>query len=34
MKYTSRGLKRRGDSDKWCVTLSHKDPITGELVPS
>ncbi|MBE5774884.1 MAG: hypothetical protein E7337_13285 [Clostridiales bacterium] len=34
MKYTSRGLKRRGDSDKWHVTLSHKDPITGELVPS
>lgn len=33
-KYTSRGLKRRGDSDKWHVTLSHKDPITGELVPS
>ena len=34
MKYTSRGLKRRGDSDKWCVTLSPKDPLTGELVPS
>ncbi len=34
MKYTSRGLKRRGDSDKWHVTLSHKDPLTGELVPS
>lgn len=34
MKYTSRGLKRRGDSDKWHVTLSHRDPLTGELVPS
>ena len=34
MKYTSRGLKRRGTSDKWHVTLSHRDPLTGELVPS
>ena len=34
IKYTSRGLKRRGNSDKWHVTLSHKDPLTGELVPS
>ena len=34
MKYTSRGLKRRGNSDKWHVTLSHRDPLTGELVPS
>ena len=34
MKYTSRGLRRRGDSNKWQVTLSHKDPLTGESVPS
>ena len=34
MKYASRGLKRRGDSDKRHVTLSHKDTLTGELVPS
>lgn len=34
MKYTSRGLRRRGDSDKWHVTLSHRDSLTGELVPS
>lgn len=34
MKYTSRGLKKRGDLDKWCVTLSHKDPLTSELIPS
>jgi hypothetical protein len=32
MKYTSRGLRRRRDSDKWEVMLSHKDPLTGDLV--
>lgn len=30
MKYTSRGLRRRGDTDKWEVILTHKDPMTGE----
>ena len=30
MRYTSRGLRRRRDTDQWEVTLSHKDPITGE----
>ena len=34
MKYTSRGLRRRGNTNKWHVTLSHRDPLTGELVPS
>ena len=34
MEYRSRGLRRRGDSDKWQVILSHKDPLSGEWVPS
>lgn len=34
MKYTSRGMKRRRDTGKWEVTLSHKDSITGEQVRS
>ena len=34
MEYTSRGLKRRRNTDKWEVTLSHRDPMTGEQVPS
>ena len=34
MKYSSRGLRRRGDTDKWEVTLSHKDPLSGEFVRS
>ena len=34
MEYTSRGLRRRGDSDKWQVILSYKDPLSGEIVPS
>ena len=32
MKYASRGLRRRGDSDKWEVTLTHDDPYTGDSV--
>ena len=32
MKYTSRGLRRRRDTDKWEVILSHKDPATGRSV--
>ena len=32
MQYKSRGLRRRSDSDKWEVTLSHEDPYTGETV--
>ena len=34
MIYTSRGLRRRGDSDKWEVVLSHRDPISGDQVPT
>lgn len=31
MIYKSRGLKRRRNTDKWEVTLAHKDPMTGEV---
>lgn len=34
MKYTSRGMRRRGDGNNWEVILSHKDPLTGEIVPT
>ena len=34
MIYTSRGMRRRGDSDKWEVVLSHHDPLSGEQVPT
>ena len=34
MEYTSRGLKRRRNTDKWEVTLSHRDSLSGEQVPS
>lgn len=34
MRYTSRGMRRRRDTDKWEVTLSHKDPVTGERMTS
>lgn len=32
MRYMSRGLRRRRDTDKWEVILSHKDPVTGKAV--
>ena len=32
MRYTSRGLRRSRGTDKWDVTLSHRDPLSGELV--
>lgn len=34
MEYTSRGLKRRRNTDKWEVTLSHRDPLSGEQASS
>ena len=34
MQYTTRGLKRRLNTDKWEVVLSHRDPLTGKQVPS
>ena len=34
MKYTSRGIRRRGDTDKWEAVLMHKDPLSGEPVRS
>ena len=34
MIYTSRGMRRRGDSDKWEVVLSHHDPLSSEQVPT
>ena len=32
MRYTSRGLRRSRGTDKWDVTLRHRDPLSGELV--
>lgn len=32
LNYTSRSLRRRGDTAKWEVCLSHHNPITGEAV--
>lgn len=34
MKYTSRGMRRRRDTSKWEIILTHKDPLTGESIPS
>ena len=34
MRYTSRGLRRRRGSDKWDVTLTHRDPLSGDPVPT
>lgn len=34
MQYTSRGMRRRRNTDKWEVILSHRDPITGEQIPT
>lgn len=30
--YTTRSLRRRRNSDQWECSLSHKDPVTGEVV--
>ena len=30
--YTTRCMRRRRGTDKWEVTLSHTNPITGETV--
>lgn len=32
MEYASRSLRRRRDTDKWEVALTHKDPYTGESI--
>lgn len=32
LTYTSRGLRRRRNSDRWEAVLSHTDPVTGEIV--
>ena len=32
MRFTSRGIRQRGDTDKWEITLSHRDPATGKQV--
>ena len=34
MRYTSRGMRRRRNTDKWEVTLSHRDPVTGKQISS
>ena len=31
IRYTSRSLRRRRNTDTWEVVLSHKNPITGEV---
>jgi hypothetical protein len=30
--YTTRSMRRRRGTDKWEVTLSHTNPVTGETV--
>lgn len=32
LNYTPRSIRRHGAKDMWEVTLSHKNPITGEVV--
>ncbi len=32
LTYTSRGLRRRRNSDRWEAVLLHTDPVTGETV--
>lgn len=32
LTYTSRGLRRRRNGDRWEAVLSHTDPVTGEVV--
>ena len=32
LTYTSRGLRRRRNSNRWEAVLSHADPVTGEVV--
>ena len=32
MKYYTRGVRHRGDTDQWEVRLMHKDPITQEEI--
>ena len=31
-RYTSRSLRRRRNTDQWECSLSHTDPVTGEVV--
>ncbi|MCI1644602.1 MAG: hypothetical protein LKI67_07955 [Olsenella sp.] len=32
LTYTSRGLGRRRNGDRWEAVRSHTDPVTGEVV--
>lgn len=32
LRYTSRGLRRRNNTDKWEVTSPTIEPVTGETV--
>lgn len=32
MKYTTRSMRRRRNSDKWEVVLTHKDPLSGKSI--
>lgn len=31
-RYTSRSLRRRRNTGQWECSLSHTDPVTGEVV--
>lgn len=31
-RYTSRSPRRRRNTDQWECSLSHTDPVTGEVV--
>lgn len=34
MRYTSRGIRRRGEGNQQEAILSHKDPLIEEVVPA
>ena len=32
LNYTTRSIRQRGAKDTWEITLSHRNPLTGETV--
>ena len=32
LNYTARSIRRHGAKDMWEISLSHKNPLTGEVV--
>jgi hypothetical protein len=32
LNYTTRSIRRHGADNMWEITLSHRNPITGEIV--